>query len=282
MAAKVIVICSQKGGIGKTFSTTEISNELQARNKRTCCVDGDWMGGLTSRQFPDGLPPEIDENPLGRTFVPGEAHMSRLYAGPDTPFNPITLPDGRGFMGATEDLNEVNNRHADCIFDFKERFEALKENYDYILIDSSPVWTNTLLANHVVADYLLIPTLLERTARLGVEKHIGTFKKIKKRYHPELKLLGVFVTHAMVSNYKKPMLEGRYAQVDTVNLEMLIEILEEQGFSEEYLLEVMPFVATKVREAIELSITIKQHDPESPLVASYDRLVDTIIARTGG
>lgn len=281
MVAKVIVICSQKGGIGKTFSTTEISSELQARNKRTCAIDGDWMSALTSRQFPDGLPPEIDENPQGRTFTPGEAHVSRMYAGPDTPFNPLTLSDGRGFMGATDDLNDVNNRHADCAFDFKERFEVLKQAYDYIIIDSSPVWSNLLLANHIVADFLLIPTVLEKSSRLGVEKHINSFKKIRDRYNPGLKFLGVFVTQAAVANYKKPMLEGRYAQVDTANLEMLIEILEEQGFSKEHLLEVMPFVATKVREAIELNSTIKEHDPKSPLVTSYDRLVDTITARTG-
>jgi chromosome partitioning protein len=280
MTAKVITICSQKGGIGKTFATTEIAAELQRRSYRTCAIDGDWMSALTSRQFPDGLPLEIDANPSGRILTPGVAHVNRIYG--EEPFEPLRLSDGRGFMGATEELNDINNRNSDCIYDFQTRFAELREQFDFILIDSSPVWSNLLMANHLVADYLLVPTLLEKTSRLGAEKHLRTLKKIKERYNPELKLLGVVVTQATVANYKKDVLEGRYATVDTENLKMILEILEENGFGSEHLLEIIPYVQTKVREAIELNLTMKEYAPGSPLVARYDALVDTIIARTGG
>lgn len=133
MVAKVITVCSQKGGIGKTFATTEIAAELQRRGYRTCEVDGDWMSALTSRQFPDGLPLEIDANPSGRVLTPGVAHVNRIYG--EEPFEPLILPDGRGFMGATEELNDVNNSHSDCIYDFRDNFAQLRETFDYILID---------------------------------------------------------------------------------------------------------------------------------------------------
>ncbi|CAK8742627.1 Chromosome-partitioning ATPase Soj [Sodalis praecaptivus] len=278
MAAKVITICSQKGGIGKTFATTEISAELQRRCYRTCAVDGDWMCALTSRQFPDGFPLEIDANSSGRVLTPGTAHVNRIYG--EEPFEPLRLHDGRGLMGATEELNDINNRNSDCIYDFRTRFAELRAQFDYILIDSSPVWSNLLMANHLVADYLLIPTLLEKRPA-SVQKTSAHAEKIKERYNPNLKLLGIVVTQATVANYKKEVLGGRYASVDTENLKMLLEILEENGFGPEHLLAIIPYVQTKVREAIELNYTMKEYAPESPLVARYEALVDTIIARTG-
>lgn len=281
MTAKTIVICSQKGGIGKTVGTNEISANLQLAGFKTCVIDGDWMSAMTSRTFPDILPLEIDEDPHGREFRPGCANIYQMYFNSlDTA--PVVLTDGRGFIGATGDLNEINNRHSDCIFDFRDKFETLRAHYDYILIDSSPAWSNVMLANHIVADYALLPTILEKSSRVGIEKHLSFIKRIRERYNPSLKFLGIFVTQAVVANYKKDIYNGRYASIDTENLHRLNEICVDAGYNEGLLLEIITHVPTKVREAIELNMTIREHAPDIQPAYQYTSLTRKIIDITSG
>ncbi|HCA3439677.1 TPA: ParA family protein [Salmonella enterica subsp. salamae serovar 35:g,m,s,t:-] len=279
MAAKVIVICNQKGGIGKTFGTNEISANLQLAGFRVLVLDGDSTASMTGRTFRDGLPQEIIKR-VGNGYEAGSANVSTLYLTPDV--QPIVLEDGRHILGTTDNLNEINNRNTDCIYDFKDNFQPLREKYDYILIDSSPAWTNVMLANHLVADYVIIPTILELSSREGVEKHLGYVTRIKNRYNPDLKFLGVLVTQAVVSTYKKPMLEGRYASVDTENLMQILSILERFGYGPDSILEIVTQVSTKVKEAIELNLTIRQHDLRTPPTQQYIDVTNKIIGITQG
>jgi len=279
MAAVVITVCNQKGGIGKTFGTNEISANLQLAGFRVLVLDGDSTASMTGRTFRDGIPPEIIKR-VGNGYEAGLANVSTLYLTPDV--KPLVLEDGRHMLGTTDNLNEINNRHTDCTHDFHENFQGLRELYDYILIDSSPAWTNVMLANHMVADYVIIPTILELSSREGVEKHLGYVTRIKNRYNPNLKFLGVLVTQAVVSTYKKSMLEGRYASVDTENLRQILEILERFGYGSDSILEIVTQVSTKVKEAIELNLTIRQHDPRTPPTQQYINVTEKIISITKG
>lgn len=276
---QIIVVGNQKGGVVKSQSTNEISYDLAQKGKKVLEIDMDWTAGLTERTFPEGMPLAIEQEPLKLDFAPGAAHTYQLFF-TDTPVNPIVLPDGRHFIGTTYELNDINYRPHDCIFDFRDRLEALRSDYDYIVIDSNPSYSNVMIASHIVADYLIIPTLLEKSSRNGVAKQLAYMQKIKKNYNPKLAFLGAYVTQATVANYKKPLLEGRFTTVDTVNLQLLIEILESYGYNQEYIRAYISFVQTTAKEAIELGQTFKEYAPKSLPAIQYDELTDLIIQLT--
>lgn len=130
------------------------------------------------------------------------------------------------FIGATSELNEINYRNSDCMFDFRERIEELKKQFDFIIADSAPSYSNVMIAAHMSADFLLIPTLLEKQARNAVGKQLTYMQKIKRNYNPSLQFMGTYVTQTQVKNYKKPLKEGYLGPIDTLNLNLLIEILQ--------------------------------------------------------
>lgn len=130
---KLIVVCSQKGGIVKSQSSSEIAHDLRKAGFRVLEIDMDWTTGLTERAFPDGLPYEIEREPLSNSFTPGEANTYQLFFS-ETEIRPIELPGGRFFIGATSELNEINYRNSDCMFDFRDRIEELKKSLILLLL----------------------------------------------------------------------------------------------------------------------------------------------------
>ncbi|MBS0057699.1 ParA family protein [Yersinia sp. Marseille-Q3913] len=277
----VIVVGNQKGGVVKSQSTNEISYDLQQAGFKTLAIDMDWTAGLTERSFSDGMPIEIEREPFKHEFSPGEAHSYQLFF-PNTIVKPISLADGRHFIGTTYELNEINYRPQDCIFDFKDRIDELRKEYDYIVIDSNPSYSNVMIASHLVANYLIIPTLLEKSSRNGVAKQLGYMQKIKKNLNPKLEFLGVYVTQAVVSNYKKDLLDGRLTAVDTENLRLLFEILQLNGYSTEKVLAYISYVSTTAKEAIELGLTFKEYAPKSLPALQYEELTQKLISLTQG
>ncbi|MEI9534847.1 MULTISPECIES: ParA family protein [Morganellaceae] len=277
---KLIVVCSQKGGVVKSQSTNEIAYDLQMAGKKVLMIDADWTTGLTERTFPDELPLEIEREPLKNEFTPGEANTYQLFI-PDSTIQPIELKDGRHFLGSTSELNEINYRHSDCMFDFRDRMLQLKEYYDYILIDSAPSYSNVMVASHMAADYLLIPTLLEKQSRNAVAKQITYMQKIKKNYNPKLHFLGTYITQATVSNYSKPLFDGYLGAVDTHNLNMLVEILESKGYNKDYILAYISFAQATAKEAIELGLTFREYDSKSRPAIQYQALAEKIVQLVG-
>lgn len=278
---KLIVVSSQKGGIVKSLSTSEIAHDLREAGFSTLELDLDWTTGLTERAFPDELPLEIEREPLSNTFSPGEANTYQLFF-PNTKINPIKLPSDRFIMGATGELNEINYRNSDCMFDFRDRIAELKKQFDFIIADTAPSYSNVMIAAHMAADYLLIPTLLEKQARNAVGKQLAYMQKIKRNYNPALQFMGTYVTQTPVKNYKKPLKEGYLGPIDTLNLNLLIEILQEKGYSEEFILAYISFVPAAAKEAIELGLSFNEYDPKCLPAIQYKELTQKIIQLAGG
>ncbi|WP_240775845.1 ParA family protein [Nissabacter sp. SGAir0207] len=275
-AGKVIIIGNQKGGVVKTQSTNEISYNMQQMGKKTLMIDFDSTSGLTERTFPGELPLTIDRDPMGNSFSPGSAHAFQLFF-TDTEIKPEVLPDGRHIFGSTNEIGEINYRPQDCVFDFKERIDALREQYDFIFIDSAPDYNNLLIASHVVGDYLLIPTLLEKGSRIGVGKQLNYMQRIKKNYNPGLQFLGTYITQAGVQSYSQPLLDGYLSPVETENLRRLYEILQERNYSEDKVLTLISWVKNLAKEAIELAMTIREYSPASKPAVQYQELTSKIL-----
>ncbi|MNB68877.1 Sporulation initiation inhibitor protein Soj [compost metagenome] len=272
---KFIVVCSQKGGIVKSQSSAEIAYNLRQEGYRTLEIDMDPTTGLTERAFPDELPEAIENS------GPGEANTVQLFF-QDTEVNPIELPNGRFIIGTTSQLNEINYRNSDCMFDFRERIDQLKKQFDFIIADSAPAYSNVMIAAHMAADYLLVPVLLEKEARKAVGKQLEYMQKIKRNYNPGLKFMGTYVTQTVVTNYKKPLLDGGLKPIDAHNLNKLIAILEEKGYSEEYILSYISYAPTPSKEAIELNLSFHEYDPNCLPAIQYKEMTQKVIQLAGG
>ncbi|MGP3589968.1 ParA family protein [Vagococcus sp. WN89Y] len=278
---KFIVVCSQKGGIVKSQSSAEIAFGLRRAGYSTLELDMDWTTGLTERAFPEGLPLAIEREPMSNTFTPGEANVYQLFF-PETKINPVELPGKRFIIGATSELNEINYRNSDCMFDFRDRINQLKELFDFIIADSAPSYSNVMVGAHMAADYLLIPTLLEKQSRNAVGKQLAYMQKIKRNYNPGLQFMGTYVTQTQVKNYKKPLKEGYLGPIDTLNFNLLIEILQEKGYSEEFILAYISYVPAAAKEAIELGLSFYEYDPSCLPAIQYNDMTQKIIQIAGG
>ena len=276
----IIVVGSQKGGVVKTQSTNEITSNMQRMGFKTLSIDFDMTAGTTERTFPDGLPLSIDKEPMGNAFAPGEANAYQLFF-PDTEVRPHVLEDGRHIIGATSELNEINYRPQDCVFDFKDRMADLRKEYDYIFIDSAPAYNNVMIASHIVTDYLIIPTLLEKQSRIAVGKQLSYMHRIRKNYNPDLQFLGTYVTQASVQSYNAELLNGYLTAVETENLERLYDILAENNYGPESVIGFISWVKNIAKEAIEMGQTFREYAPGSKPALQYQELTEKIITMTG-
>ena len=182
---KVIAITNQKGGVGKTTTAINLCASLAVAEKTTLLVDMDPQGNATS-----GL--GIDKNSLETTiyealFEPElaeEAIMETVM-----PYLHI-LPSNQQLTGAEVELVAQMGRE----FKLKQALEALREKYEYIIIDCPPslglLTVNVLTA----ADSLLIPVQCEYYALEGLSQLLGTVKLVQSTLNPDLAIEGVLLT----------------------------------------------------------------------------------------
>ena len=182
---KVIAITNQKGGVGKTTTAINLCASLAVAEKSTLLVDMDPQGNATS-----GL--GIDKNSIETTiyeslFEPElveEAIMETVM-----PYLHL-LPSNQQLTGAEVELVALMGRE----FKLKQALVAIREKYEYIIIDCPPslglLTVNVLTA----ADSLLIPVQCEYYALEGLGQLLGTVKLVQSTLNPDLAIEGVLLT----------------------------------------------------------------------------------------
>jgi chromosome partitioning protein len=180
---KIIVIANQKGGVGKTTTSINLSVSLAMRNKKILIVDFDPQGNCSS-----GLGIEKDKNTIYEALV-GTVDIHECIV-PSKIENCSVIPGHINLSGATVELVKVENG----TFYLKEQLTKIKDEYDYIFIDTPPSLGILTLNALVAADTVLIPIQTEFFALEGLTQLIGTITKVRQGLNPKLSIEGVILT----------------------------------------------------------------------------------------
>lgn len=185
--ARVIAICNQKGGTGKTTTAINLSTFLSLQGKRVLLIDLDPQGNSTSGLGieKEGLEHSIFDvlvHDYSITLLLKKCYIDSLHLIPAT----IDL------IGAEVSLTNLEMRERKLL----KHLDPIKENYDYILIDCPPSLGLLTLNALVAADSVIIPVQCEYFALEGLGQLVKTINLVKEQFNPLLDIEGVLLTMA--------------------------------------------------------------------------------------
>lgn len=187
---KVLALCSQKGGVGKTTSCVNLAVGLAKAGKKVLVIDNDPQGSMTASlgyHNPDELPitlatiltkiveDELFENTLG---------ILHHQEGIDL------IPANIELSGMEVSLVNIMSRE----LVLKQYIERMREEYDYILIDCMPSLGMLTINAVAAADSILIPVQAAYLPVKGLEQLIKTIGKVKRQINPRLEIEGILMT----------------------------------------------------------------------------------------
>lgn len=182
---KVIAVTNQKGGVGKTTTSVNLSACLAYEGKKTLVIDCDPQGNTTSglgyergdyasSVYDCLIDPSKTENSIIKT------KYANLYL----------LPSSSDLSAAEIELAFEDDRERFL----KKTLAGIRDEFDYIIIDAPPALGMITINIMTACDSVLIPIQCEYYALEGLSQLIGTIKKIKKTYNKKISIEGVLGT----------------------------------------------------------------------------------------
>lgn len=182
---RIIAIANQKGGVGKTTTSINLSSCLADLGKKVLLVDIDPQGNATSGV---GIIKQNLENTVYELFL-DECTISECLT-KSVVDNLNVFPSNVNLSGAEIDLIGVENRE----YILKNVLDQIKDLYDYIIIDCPPS-LNILTVNAMTAaDSVIVPIQCEYYALEGLSQLIHTINLIQDRLNNDLEIDGIVFT----------------------------------------------------------------------------------------
>lgn len=182
---KVIAIINQKGGVGKTTTSVNLASCLAYKGKKTLLIDSDAQGSATSGF---GIDKNSLENTLYDCLVDNNKISQSIIA---TKYqNMFVLSSNSSLSAAEIELAFEEERE----YFLKKIVDKLRDDYDYIIIDSPPSLGMITLNILTACDSVIIPIQCEYYALEGVTQLISTLRSVKKKLNPSIQIEGVVAT----------------------------------------------------------------------------------------
>ncbi len=200
---KTIVIANQKGGVGKTTTTVNLSASLALAEKDILVIDTDPQGNLTS-----GL--GINRDNLQKSLYDmyaGRATLEETIIGTAVP-HLFIVPSTIDLLGAEIELVQKEGRERILV----NQIEPIKHKYKYIFIDCPPSLGLLTVNGLVAADSVIVPVQCEYYSLEGLGLLSRTLKLIRGSFNPSLDIEGILLTmfdarntlsHQVVSEVRK-------------------------------------------------------------------------------
>ena len=187
---KVIAIANQKGGVGKTTTTSNLGIGLVKQGKKVLLIDADAQGSLTASlgiREPDRLEitlATIMASIINDEEIKPEYGILRHEEGVDF------MPGNIELSGLETSLVNVMSRETVL----RTYIEQQKDRYDYILIDCMPSLGMITINAFTSADSILIPVQAAYLPVKGLEQLIKTIDRVQRRLNKKLSIEGIFLT----------------------------------------------------------------------------------------
>lgn len=187
--AKVIAICSQKGGVGKTTTAVNLGTGLtHFHQKKVLVVDLDPQGHV-EKSVGSLIIEGSEFTPISRILTTKRSDILNAVIKTEMENFHITLGDKELISAESAISNRIGRE-----FIVKEALATARTHYDYILFDCPPALGNLTLNALVASDYALLPCEMSALAFEGVSDVMDLIREIQERLNERLKVLGVLFT----------------------------------------------------------------------------------------
>lgn len=252
---KVIAVTNQKGGVGKTTTSVNLSACLAYEGKKTLLVDCDPQSNATSGLGYD--PRDYKLSVYDCLINPANTKKAII----NTKFkNLCLLPASSDLSAAEIELAFEENRERFL----KTALDGVKDSFDYIIIDAPPALGMITINVMTACDSVLIPIQCEYYALEGLSQLISTVRKIKKSYNPGIEIEGVLGT----------MYDGR----TNLSIQVLDEV--KKYFPDLVYKSIIPR-NVKLSEAPSFGEPIIRYDRTSKGADAYVALAKEVIRKNG-
>ena len=242
---KIISIANQKGGVGKTTTTVNLSTILAKKGKRVLLVDADPQGNATSGI---GMSKDVELSTYDLLVADDllvdiikKTEIKNLYI----------CPSNINLAGAEVELVSMMSREQRM----KEKLDPIKGQFDYIFIDCPPSLGLITLNAFTASDSVLIPVQCEYYALEGLGQLLNTVELVKKHLNKDLKIEGALLT--------------MYDVRTNLSNQVVKEI--KKYFNDKVYKTVIPR-NVRVSEAPSYGLPITVYDPHSKGAKSYEKL----------
>ena len=251
--AKVLVVANQKGGEAKTTTAHTIGSGLRLRGYRVLFIDLDGQCNLSHTLQ------VINVKKTALELLQGEINAKETI---------IKTSSGDVIAGSTY-LNalDITLKGAKVDKRLRDALEPIKQDYDFIVIDTPPALGIRTINAFTVADYLVIPAQADVYSLQGIGQLNGTIETVRNKSNKNLKIGGIVLTRY----------NGR--AVLNRNLAELIEETAESIGTKVYKSMIREAVAVKEAKASLQSIL--EYAPKSNPAKDYNALIDEILEDLG-
>ncbi len=258
---KIIAFVNQKGGVGKTTSSINLSASLGLLGKKTLLIDLDPQGNTTTGVGinKSELESSVYELLIDKVDIKDVVIKTRFK-------NLYTIPASINLAGVDMELMEMAREDKDFVaqLQLRRQLEKIVNIFDYIILDCPPslglITTNALAASNSV----IIPVQCEFFALEGIMQLLNSIMIAQKKLNPDLDIEGVLLT----------MLDNR----TNLGLEVVEEI--KSYFKEKVYDTIIPRLV-RLSEAPSHGKPIHAYDPKSRGTEAYLNLAKEVIERNG-
>lgn len=252
--ATIIALTNQKGGVGKTTTSSALAAGLASfYNKKVLAIDLDPQGSLG---FSLGLDIEncrtIHDVMTGQVSIREAVQMTDYC---DVITSNILLSSA-----------EIEFTASDRELLLKNALASVIEDYDYIIIDTPPALNILTVNAYAAADHLIIPMAPEILSLLGVTQLMETITSVRGGVNPNLNVLGIILTkfnsRTLLAREVKEMAENVASQTGT-------RVFGTQIRS-----------SVSVAEAPAHGLSIFDHSPSAKPSQDYREFIDEVIKLT--
>lgn len=250
---RIIAVANQKGGVGKTTTSINLSSCLASLGKKVLAIDMDPQGNMTS-----GL--GIDKNEVENTIyelILGEVEVEKTICTGEIE-NLDILAANVNLSAAEIELIGVENRE----FIVRDEINKIREQYDYIIIDCPPSLNILTINAMTTADSVLVPIQCEYYALEGLSQLIHTVELVKDRLNEKLEIEGVVFT----------MYDAR------TNLSLQVVENVKDNLKQNIYKTIIPR-NIRLAEAPSHGLPINIYDPKSAGAESYMLLAEEVIQK---